>query len=40
MHVHVGKDLRLVHNRTQILALRCGTVRRHAVRYPAFPAVA
>ena len=27
--------LRLVHNVTHTLALRCGTVRRHAVRYPA-----
>ena len=32
--------LRLVHNMTHTLALRCGTVRRHAVRYTAFPAVA
>ena len=39
-HAHDIRFAWLVHNMTQTLALRCDTVRRHAVRYPAFLAVA
>ena len=39
-HQHLFIQLRLVHKMMHTLALRCSTVRRHAVRYPVFPAVA